>query len=174
VIDTDFAMLDHLARQLQPVAPGRAAGVAEAPLQSAPPPGLCSAPDAAAVAGQNVWLVHAWDLADAPPGLLRVAVLDSDFHAHWPWSAARWRFVGTRMQAACDLLWWGTSAQLTGALRSAASVQGHHDPHLGAGWQALALTAPARLFCTPTRACASFSQFWTCVTRGLNQAAELG
>ncbi len=174
VIDTDYATLDHLARQAQAVPAGQGAGVAEAPLQPAPPPGLCGAPDAAAVAGQPVWLTHAWNLADAPPGLLRVAVLDSDFHARWPWCAARWRFVGTRMKASCDLLWWGSTAQMTSALRGAASVQGHHDEHLGLGWQALPLAAPTRLFGTSPRACTSFSQFWTRVTRGLNEAAELG
>ncbi len=175
VIDTDYATLDALARRRQPLATdSRATGIAEPPLQSAPPAGAFAAPDAAAVAGRHIWLVHPWSLGDAPPGLLRVGVLDSDFHARWPWSGARWRFVATRMQACCDVTWRGPGDALRAALSGAASVQGIHDPHLGAGWQALPLQPPARLFDDPPRRCHSFSQFWTRVTKGLTDAGELG
>jgi len=175
VIDTDYAALDRIARQPAPLRPHpqpRQAAAAPA-LHAAPPAGLFGAPNAAAVAGRPVWLVHAWALADAPPGVLRVGVLDAGFHARWPWSAARWHFVTARMQACCDLLWWGTGPELVAALAGAASVQGAHDAHLGADWRALPLAPAARLFAEPGRPCTSFSQFWSRVTKGLNEAAEL-
>ncbi len=173
VIDTDYGTLDELARRAEALPAGLAAGGAEPPLQATPPPGLFGPPDASAAAGQPVWLVHAWALAEPPPGRLRVGVLDADFHARWPWSAARWRFVTTRMQACCDLLWWGSASQIAAALRAAASVNGVCDAHLARDWQLLALAPAAQLFRPPARHCTSFSQFWTRATKGVIQAAEL-
>lgn len=166
VIDQDYAALDRLARQPQPVA----GGVAAAPqaLHAAPPPGFMP-PDAQAVRGRVLWIVHAWSLADPPADLpadaLRIGLLLAPWHARWPWSAARWRFVTERMRALCsrpdDQLWWATPEPLHAALAAAAQVQARDDAHLQGlldRWHPR--TAPC-LFEPVARPCRSFSQWWS-------------
>ena len=175
VVDTSYDALDSLARNAKPAAADRAApAVAEPTLLHQPPPGLFSAPDAQALRGRSVVLVHPWSLAfDAAPGALRVAVVDTEFHRRWPWSAARWAFVGARLQQACDLLWCGTPAELLDALRAADALHGVRSPHLNDAFNELPLRPVPRLLRWPPQACASFSQFWSRATRGLNEASDL-
>jgi deoxyribodipyrimidine photo-lyase len=174
VIDQSYEALDHIARQAQSVAAAGGSGVEEPPLLPAPPLACGTAPDAAAVAGREVRLVHAWSLAAVPPGALSVGLLDSSFHARWPWSAARWHFVTSRMRAATTCLWWGTADAMRPALRGAARIQGLHNLHLGATWAPLPWSAAPRLLHWPAQRCGSFSQFWHRATKGLVMAAELG
>ncbi|CDW94769.1 MULTISPECIES: FAD-binding domain-containing protein [unclassified Thiomonas] len=163
VIDASYERLDALARQPRDLGPepGEFFGVAKPALFSEPPAGGFSQADARAVAAQDVWLVHPWALGPVPEGRLPVAVCDTDWHARWPWSAARWQFVAARMQALAPVRWFGTTASLLEALKAARSVQGWHNPHLSAAWNDLALAMPPLAFAEPTQRCRSFSAYWS-------------
>ncbi len=178
VLDTSYEQLEQIARQRQAAAgSGHArpfSAVAEPALHAQPPAGVFGSPDMGALKDRDVVLVHPWSLAfDAPPGALRVAVVDSAFHRQWPWSAKRWAFVGARLQQCCDLLWCGPPEDLLRALSAAHSVHGTHSPHLNAAFNALPLQAAPRLLRWPAQPCTSFSQLWTRATKGLVQASEL-
>ena len=180
VVDVSYEALDRMARERG--RPGREPAHAGSPGAVQPacstrPPVAFGPPDPARVLGRAVWLVHPWSLAEPPADLpadtLRVGICVAEWHAAWPWSEARWRFVGDRMAALCTVLWHADGATLHAALSGAGSVQGIDDPHLG-GWAGRQwLSPPARLFASPARRCGSFSQFWTQVTRRMTDAAEL-
>jgi deoxyribodipyrimidine photo-lyase len=129
------------------------------------PQPLFHAPDAALVAGREVWLVHPWSLADPPSGLASdarvVAVADAGFHARWPWSAARWRFVGERLRGLAPIRWWGPADALVQALAGAARVRGRSDPHLAPAFDAFGLEPPPPAFEQPARRFRSFSAWWS-------------
>lgn len=193
VIDQDYEELERIARtptargpagvvQAGHVAPtdggahpapvsAFAPGVKPPPFLAAPPADLgFTAPDEAAVAGRDVWLVHPWSLGalpdDLPPGTIALAVLPADWHRKRPWSEARWRFVGTRMAELAQVRWLADAAVLGRALRAARSVEAIVDPHLDAAWTLLlppgARRRPvARLFVPVERVCGSFSQWWS-------------
>lgn len=173
-IDTTYAALDALAQgpQHHGAEPGAHPAVDEPPLFAAPPEGGFATPDAAAVAGRSVWLVHPWSLADPPADMLPVAVLDAEWHARWPWSARRWHFVGTRLRAIAPLRWMAPAAELVAALRAAAQVRGWHHPHLDdPAWAALRLPPPSAPWAEPDRACRSFSAYWAHVLKAtLNES----
>jgi deoxyribodipyrimidine photo-lyase len=173
-IDTDYATLDALARSPCALAPEprRPEPTPEPSRFAAPPDGGFAAPDAAAVAGQAVWLVHPWALDDPPPELVPVAVLDADWHARWPWSAQRWAFVTARMRALAALRWIAPAPQLIAALRSARAVHGWRNPHLAAGWQTLPLVEPAAPWPEPPSACRSFSAYWSWVRVHVSRTAD--
>jgi deoxyribodipyrimidine photo-lyase len=169
VIDRDYAALDRIARSPEVVAAGDAGDAAHdpTPLDAGPTPGF-NPPQAQAVQGRTLWIVHAWSLADPPatlsPDALRVGLLLAPWHARWPWSAKRWRFVTERMRALCnrpgDLLWWATPQTLHAALAAAAAVQARDDAHLQgllAPWRPM---PEPRLFEPVARPCSSFSQWW--------------
>jgi len=105
VIDQPYDALDRIARS-----PGTQESVVfesdasnlEPPLSFAPALEFgCTHPDAAAVSGKDVWLVHPWNLGEVPAALpkdaVTVGVFVTDFHRRWPWSEKRWRFVCSRM-----------------------------------------------------------------------------
>jgi deoxyribodipyrimidine photo-lyase len=171
VLDRSYEALEALARsgRAVPTQPSLE-GVDEPPLSSQPPG--ATPPVAAAVAGRDIWLVHPWALGDPPADLPadRVCVgwWPAEWHAAWPWSAARWTFVGTRMAALATLRWHGTRDALAAALSGARSVQAWADPHVDP-WLPAAVQrrAPAALFPEPDRPCASFSAWWSHSTRGL-------
>lgn len=177
VVDTSYAALDAIARSPQPV-PGRPLdeGVDEPALSHEPPD--ASAPQAADVAGRDVWLIHPWALgeppADLPAGCLHLGWWPAEHHATWPWSAARWCFVGTRMAALATLRWHGSRQQLAQALAGARSVQTQADGHVAA-WlpPGVRVRAPQRLFAEVGRPCASFSGWWHQATRGLRRLSGL-
>ena len=184
VIDQSYEALGHMA--CQPLRQDRIASDAsghnlvrlEPPLRSAPPADTgWTSPDAAAVAGRQVWLVHPWHLADLPASLptdtLVVGVFVTEFHRAWPWSERRWRFVASRMAELTTLRWHGDAAAIGAALRGASHVRSVAEPHLQAwlgGW-ADCEAAPA-LFPAVDRPCDSFSQWWTRVLRGMESAAD--
>jgi deoxyribodipyrimidine photo-lyase len=137
-----------------------------------------TAPDAAAVAGRNVWLVHPWNLSELPASLsadtVVVSVFLNDFHRVWPWSERRWRFVASRMAELATLRWQGDAAAIGAALKGARQVLSTDEPHLKpwlANW-ATCEAAPA-LFPAVDRRCDSFSQWWTRASRGIESAADL-
>ena len=185
VIDTSYEALDRLARRpAQEVprvhdAPPGSALWAESSLGTEPPDGLAlTAPDASAVAGRDVCLVHPWSLGDLPAGLPAdtrvIGVFVADFHRAWPWSERRWHFVGSRMAELAATRWHGDAATIGAALKGARSVRSIDEPHL-APWLALWAecgAAPA-LFPPVDRRCDSFTQWWTRASRGLDSAADL-
>lgn len=180
VVDASYEALDRFARDASAVAPaGQGAGIDEPPLLHTPPAALAlQPPDASAVAGRTVWLVHPWALgelpADLPTDVLVLGVCVADFHRAWPWSAQRWRFVGARMAALAPLRWWGDAAAIGAALASARQVRSQGDPHIARWLQHWADgVPPPALFPQVDRRCDSFSQWWTRATRGLRDAAEL-
>jgi deoxyribodipyrimidine photo-lyase len=180
VIDQSYAALDVIARDSRAVpSSANGDGMAE-PARTAQPP-ACQAmrtPTAADVAGRDVWLVHPWALgeppADLPAGCLRLGLLLSDWHERWPWSAARWAFVGIRMAELAGAPWYGGAAEVAQALASAKSVRTLDDPHVAALLpDSVQRDAPPMLFAEVTRPCASFSQWWTRVTRGVQDLQDL-
>ncbi len=189
VIDTSYQALDRMARQPahQPVArlqgepdgpPGSRSLVEPMP-GAAPPDALGStAPDAAAVRGRDVWLVHPWSLGGLPPGLpadtLVIGLFVADFHRAWPWSERRWRFVGSRMAELAAERWHGDAACIGAALKGARRVRSIAEPHL-APWLArwAACEAAPVLFPPVDQRCDSFSQWWARASRGLDSAADL-
>ena len=117
------------------------------------------------VRDRDVWLVHPWALRDAPGDLpgeaVHLSICETAFHAEWPWSEARWSFVGARMRAMAPVHWHDSSAAIAAALRSARSVRSVDDPHLGAEIRRLIAPEPARrLFADVERPCTSFSAWW--------------
>ena len=192
-LDTGYDALHALAYDAGAVlGPGRGAPPGqppageEPPLHAAPPDwAQFGAPDPAAIAGRGVWLVHPWCLRDPPPGLLAVAVVDTGFHARWPWSARRWRFVAGRMGELAPgpgLRWAAPAAALRRALAAAGSVQGLADPHLalagglldpglpGHGG-ALPLQPEPAVWPEPGRRLRSFSAWWSKVAPRTPQLA---
>ncbi len=192
VIDRSYEALDRIARQpglqRRPGEPRVLAGSPSLveplktlePRPAADPPnelGL-TAPDAAAVAGRDVWLVHPWSLGALPASLAAdtqvIGVFLADFHRAWPWNERRWHFVGSRMAELAAQRWHGDVDAIRTALKSARSVRSIDEPHLApwlAAWAECGATAA--LFPPVDRRCDSFSQWWNRATRGLNSAADL-
>ena len=184
-IDTTYEALDRMARRpfsKRPMDQHARLGSPSAvePMLSPEPPdpsGL-TAPDAAAVAGRDVWLVHPWSLGELPAALpadtLVVGVFVADFHHAWPWSGRRWDFVTSRMRELAAERWFGHAADLGAALKGARRVRSVDEPHLApwlARWAECG-AAPA-LFPQVDRRCDSFSQWWPRSARGLASAADL-
>ena len=184
-IDTSYEALDDMARRPSPKlqykrdATRNASPLAGPGLGADPPADLgVTAPDAAAVAGRDVWLVHPWSLgtlpAQLPADTVVMGVFVADFHRAWLWSDQRWRFVGSRMAELAPQRWFGDSATIGAALAGARRVRTIDEPHL-APWLARlseCRAAPA-LFPSVDRRCDSFSQWWTRATRNLESAADL-
>lgn len=185
VIDQSYEALDRLARQ--PMhraraghdAPATDPALIEPPLLAEPPPELgWTRPDAAAVAGREVWLVHPWNLGDLPSSLpantVVVGIFLTDFHRAWPWSERRWRFVASRIAELAALRWQADAAVMAAALKGARQVRSVDEPHL-APWLArlAACEAAPKLFPAVDRRCDSFSQWWTRASHGLTSASDL-
>jgi deoxyribodipyrimidine photo-lyase len=163
------------------VVAGRLDSVVEPPLLHSPPADLAPAHPTIAstdnflVRGRTVWLVHPWALrpppADLPDGYVTIGVYPSEYHRDWPWSEARWRWVDAAMAELTPHRWFLDSESLGAALVDASRVRTVADPHLPE-WQADLDPAPA-LFPLVERPCASFSQWWSRATRGIEQAGGL-
>jgi deoxyribodipyrimidine photo-lyase len=185
VIDQSYEALDGLARHARQRGLGRpGAGAVGLPttepaLLKAPPPDLgWTPPDATAVAGREVWLVHPWNLGELPPtlptGTVVVGIFLTDFHSAWPWSERRWRFVASRMAELATLRWQGDAASLSAALKGAQHVRSTDEPHLKPWLPRWAdCQASPALFPAVDRRCDSFSQWWNRASRGLVTSAEL-
>jgi deoxyribodipyrimidine photo-lyase len=193
VIDTSYETLDRMARQRahtvahQPGpqlprecdAPPGSPSRDEPRLGAEPPDELAlTAPDAAAVKGRDVWLVHPWSLGELPAALpadtVVIGVVLADFHRAWPWSERRWHFVGSRMAELAAERWHGDAASIGAALRGARRVRSRAEPHL-VPWLArwAECEAAPGLFPPVDRRCDSFSQWWARASRGLDRAADL-
>lgn len=169
VVDAPYEALERLARQPAAVCPPGTAGpgLTEPSLHAEPPPALATvAPDAASVAGRDVWLVHPWCLREPPealpPDTLRIGLFVADFHRAWPWSGRRWQFVGRRMTELVQSCWHGEATAIGDALAAARSVRCVTEPHLARWLPQWADCEPApTLFAPVGRRCDSFSQWWT-------------
>lgn len=177
VIDTSYEALDAIARSPRTVAVRPTDdGVEEPPLSSRPL--HAAAPQSAELAGRDVWLIHPFALgqppADLPADCVCVGFWPADYHAAWPWSAARWNFVGSRMAALADQQWHCGREALAQALAAARSVSAFADRYVAALLPpGAAPRAVPRLFPEGVRRCDSFSSWWTHVTCGLQHVAEL-
>jgi deoxyribodipyrimidine photo-lyase len=185
VIDTSYEALDCMARQpswqvqREHVALPNATSQLEPPLLAVPPDELgLTAPNAAAVAGSDVWLVHPWSLGQLPAALpaetVVIGVFVDDFHRAWPWSERRWHFVGSRMAELVARRWHGDAAAIGAALKGARTVRSVGEPHLApflVRWADCG--AAPTLFPAVDQRCDSFSQWWVRATRGLHSAADL-
>ncbi len=138
-----------------------------------PPPELgLSFPEAAAVAGRDVWLVHPWNLGELPaslsPDTLVVGIFLKDFHRDWLWSEQRWQFTASRMAELAAMRWYGDADAIGAALMGARQVRSTDEPHLKPWLARLAdCEAAPRLFPLVDRRCDSFSQWWTRASKGI-------
>jgi deoxyribodipyrimidine photo-lyase len=187
VIDTGYDRLDVLARTPPQVRPSQVrtprAREAAGSVGAGRPPEPLAPIDPTHVHGRPVWLLHAWSLrtppADLPPETRVVGIIDTDFHARWPFSEARWRFVLTRMRELTDTIWCGSRATLADALAGAARLEANADPHLGvAGGLIEALPGCAwrretELFPATQRTYNNFSTWWRAVTADVTTLDEL-
>jgi len=176
VIDTSYEALDAVARSTQRLlsrAPSQRkvlAAAEEPPVLSAPPEHLgFVAPDAQAVSGQDVWLVHPWSLGERPPEVppdaFCIGIAVAEVHQDLPWSALRWNFVGQRMADMAPRRWFGSARELCAALANARSVHMVEDMHLCILEDRLRVPAnriypQPRLFAAVERMCPSFSGWW--------------
>jgi deoxyribodipyrimidine photo-lyase len=177
VVDRSYEALDEIARGGRPV-PGQPAGdgVEEPTLSARPTWG--TAPEPAAVAGRDVWLVHPWALGlpppDLPAGTVCLGWWPLDHHARWPWAAQRWAFVGASMSAVAPMQWQADRAALAAALAGARSVQTQADGHVRDLLPAGVVQRPApRLFAPVDVACRSFSAWWRRTAAEVRQLADL-
>ncbi len=183
VIDTDYDALDRMARSSRPWKATQRGGTGEPVLPpecvSEPPAHWAfTLPDAQAVQGREVFLVHPWCLGPMPlvvtADTVVVAMCLSEFHQAWPWSPVRWQFVGERMAGLTPLRWHGSLAQVKDALRGARRVVSVAEPHLKPWQPTLAdCLPPTALFPHVARPCHSFSQWWREATRGIDSVDEL-
>ena len=179
VIDCSYETLDTMARSDRPVkTTPQGDGVEEPALWSVPQGVASAAPQAADVNGRDVWLVHPWALgeppADLPAGCVRVGLRLAEHHNAWPWSAARWAFVNTRMAELTPLRWHADRHTLAQALAGARSVQTLADPHVGPLLPPQVVQREAaHLFPEITVHCTSFYAWWNRTTRGMKTLNDL-
>ena len=179
VVDQSYETLNALARSTEPVpAAPRGDGVEEPAIRSMPAGGAPADPQAADVTGRDVWLVHPWALGeppgDLPQSCVCVGLWPTEHHNAWPWSSARWDFVGTRMAELAPLRSHASCQELAQTLAAARSVQTLADPHVsGLLPRTVVQRRPLRLFPDVDRPCSSFSLWWSRSTRGLRTLADL-
>jgi len=180
VVDTSYEALDAIARSPQAVpSTPQGEGVAEPVCLAGPPAALgCTQPDADAVRGREVWLVHPWSLGALPADLDRdacvIGLFVDDFHRAWPWSERRWQFVGTRMAELAAQRWHGDAQAIGQALSTAKRVRSLAEPHLAPWlprWAGCVPVAP--LFPDLAYRFNSFSPWWAQVSRGLRSIDDL-
>jgi deoxyribodipyrimidine photo-lyase len=181
IVDCSYEQLDAMARSSRSVkTTPQGAGVEEPAVSSTPPASTPTAtiPQAADVAGRDVWLVHPWALGEPPTNLpadtIRVGLWLAEHHSARSWSGARWAFVSERMAALTPLQWHANRATLTQALASARSVQTLADPHLSALLPPqVKQRRPQALFPDVNLHCRSFSTWWNRTTRGMKTLNDL-
>ena len=125
-----------------------------------------------------VRLIHPWMLADHPPNEPQsaIGIIHLPFHTQFPWSAARWAFVITRMQSLVSQIYIGDVHALLAANPHAhAHTQATLNPgyvtlaaHPGVTIQPYSKFAPA-----PASVCGSFTQFWRHSGRAVAQKKPL-
>ena len=179
MIDCSYEVLDVIARQPVPVrSEPSETGVEEPGVASIPDGWITDQAQLPSLAGRDICLVHPWALgplpADLPANTLCLGLWLTDYHQTWPWSQARWTFVGTRMTALTSHCIHIDRERLTTLLRGAQSVHTVADPHISRHLpdQVLQRRAPA-LFAEVDRRCDSFSTWWKQATRGVTSVHDL-
>jgi deoxyribodipyrimidine photo-lyase len=178
VIDTTYEALDQIARDPsahRPPSTGLLSteSAEEPALLPTPPDDLAwTPPDARAVAGRDVWLVHPWALgelpADLPPETVVIGIGVADFHQAWPWATHRWHFVQRRMTELCSWRWLADAQSLGQALQGARRVRTVADPHVSPWLSKWAeCLEPAGLFPEVHQRRDSFMQWWKVASQGL-------
>jgi deoxyribodipyrimidine photo-lyase len=128
---------------------------------------------------RDVTLVHPWMLHDrTADGRLRIGFLHPSFHAQYPWSEKRWRFVLARMREVCDCVYAGDPERLAQYLAHANSVNSQSTEnahykgvfeqwiaHIPGSRACLSLRAAPQFFPSPPAFCPSFSSYWNKVTK---------
>ena len=171
-LDTSYEALEAIARSPQTIEVSPALlGMSEPEVLPAPPPEVTALP---IPAGARVRLVHPWMMESTAFDGVRVGVIHLPFHRQFPWSASRWHFVMRRLQQVTDALFIGDLNELGPLLADSSSVEsvatlnpGYRDSLPALCTQ---LSAPARRFPNPDKACRSFSAFWSICTQGSEDA----
>jgi deoxyribodipyrimidine photo-lyase len=171
-VDTSYEALDTIARRSQTIDVSPALlGMSEPERHAAPPleaSALRLTPKA------RVRLVHPWMMESTPFDGVRIGVIHLPFHRRFPWSAARWNFVMRRLQQVTDELFIGDLTELgvllsgSSCIESAATLNPDYRETLSG--LCTQLSAPARRFPDPEKACRSFSAFWSVCTQGSEDA----
>ena len=168
VIDTTYERLDVIARSDKAALaskPLSTDAVAEPERFAAPPAEWANA--ASNAAQEPEWLMHPWSL-HLPDARAAIGIINTDFHALYPWSLQRWQFVMTAMQARCGNVIVGSTdeltAMLTGKQMAAISTLNPFYNELLARVAPNAQPAP-RAFANPTMLKRSFTSFWNQVRR---------
>jgi deoxyribodipyrimidine photo-lyase len=183
VIDKSYEELAHMALQADSahgshISVHRTHSLTEPTLYTQPWADLdLTAPDASAVRGRAVWLVHPWSLGlipiDLPADVLVIGLFTADFHNNWPWNKRRWEFVASRMADMADLIWYGDASQIATALQGASRVRALAEPHLAPWLSEWALCEPVpNLFPDLLQRCDSFSKWWHQVSRDQHALAQ--
>ena len=168
VIDISYEMLDVMARSNKPpLSPQRSLTepTPEPPVFAAPPspPSDVAQHNPAAA----VWLMHPWSL-HLPDDRAAVGVINTDFHAAYPWSAQRWQCVMAAMHARCASVMVGSGDELVAMLaRTQLTAIKTLNPHYDVLLRRVAATVlPApRAFGNPNMLKRSFTSFWNQVSR---------
>ncbi len=160
-IDTDYETLERIARSHEVLSPKPVTdGLAEPALMPAPPQPL----QAAISPASRIRLVHPWNLSDESFDGLRLGVIHLPFHARFPWSERRWRFVMDRISAITDAVFVGDLNALNTMLSETLHVESTatYNPGYRELLPALCtqLADAPRRFPNPAQACRSFSAFW--------------
>lgn len=160
-IDRSYEALEEIARSGSDVGPqprDESVGTEEPALADEPPDHRGIRP----VRPGEATLVHPWSLArvDGPV----IGIVATDFHARFPWSRLRWRFVMERMRELCgDALVVGPSSALAESLgnRSLRAVESLNPVYRELLVRLRVRTTPApRYFDDPGQPCRSFSRYW--------------
>ncbi len=168
MIDATYEMLDAMARSDK-------AAAASKPLFDEPivEPERFSAPPAPHPAIANeatpepAWLMHPWSL-HLPDARAAIGIVNTDFHALYPWSSMRWDFVMEAMKSRCANVLIGSTDELATML---AGKQLEAITTLNSFYTELiqrvvpnAQPAP-RAFASPTMLKRSFTSFWNQASR---------
>jgi deoxyribodipyrimidine photo-lyase len=161
VIDTSYEALEHIARSNNTVEPSASLVGAEEPDLVAEP---ATQRATAMPKAERIRLVHPWMLDGRPFEGLRLGVIHLPFHARFPWSGLRWRFVMDRMDATTDAVFVGDLSELTNMLSETPHVES--TATLNPGYREALPSLCSQLgdaprhFANPVTTCRSFSAFW--------------
>ena len=168
VLDTSYEMLDAMARSDKPALISRPSSVdpaTEPETHAAPPARHAQAVQDAAP--EPAWLVHPWSL-HVPDERAAIGIVNTDFHARYPWSLMRWQAVMEAMQSRCATILVGTTDELTAALvgkklAAVSTLNPFYNTLIG---RVAPDAQPApRAFANPSMLKRSFTSFWNQVRR---------
>ncbi len=169
-VDQDYEVLEALAKTTEQVGPepGNHPACIEPALIELPPD--CISSTLPALKRRVVELVHPWNLGEdteSNSADFRLGVIHLPFHHRFPWSAARWNFVLTRMRERCHGIFVGDIKDLTPHLvDSQTQTLATLNPGYAESLQELAdeVRPDRKMFSEPEELCPSFSQFYAKVS----------